>query len=57
MSLGNYPQEAIVQYPFSIYFYLVLGIITLTKIFDNQKNVEQLAISKPKKKVIDYRVV
>jgi hypothetical protein len=57
MSLGNYPQEAIVQYPFSIYFYLVLAIITLTKIFDNQKNGEQLAISKPKKKVIDYRVV
>jgi len=56
MSLGNYPQEAIVQYPLSIYFYLVLAIITLTKIFDNQKLDEVLAVSKPVKKIIDYRV-
>jgi putative inorganic carbon (HCO3(-)) transporter len=57
MSLGNYPQEAIVQYPLSIYFYLILAIITLTKIFDNQKNGKELGITKPEKKAIDFRVI
>jgi putative inorganic carbon (HCO3(-)) transporter len=57
-SLANYPQEAIVQYPLSIYFYLVLAIITLTKIFDDRiQDALPHNIAKTKKKIIDYRVV
>ncbi|OAQ38096.1 hypothetical protein A5893_14930 [Pedobacter psychrophilus] len=57
-SLANYPQESIVQYPLSIYFYLVLAIITLTKIFDDRKQEASPTIVKEeKKKIIDYRVV
>jgi hypothetical protein len=32
--IGNYPQEAIVQFPSNIYFYLCVALITLTKQLD-----------------------
>ncbi|MBK0383666.1 O-antigen ligase family protein [Pedobacter sp. SD-b] len=56
-SLANYPQEAIVQYPLSIYFYLVLAIITLTKVFDDKKQGNMVSNLEKKKKLVDYRVV
>ncbi|RRN76853.1 O-antigen ligase domain-containing protein, partial [Pseudoxanthomonas sp. SGD-10] len=31
LAIGSYPQEAIVQFPTSIYFYLVIAIITITR--------------------------
>lgn len=56
LAIANYPQEAIVQYPLSIYFFLVLAIITVTKILDNQ--IDHDAVIAPKKvKKIDARVV
>jgi len=56
LAIGNYPQEAIVQYPLSIYFYLILAIITVTKVLDGKTEYkEEDTAEKPKK--IDYRVV
>lgn len=38
LNLGNYPQEALVQFPTSIYFYLVIALINLTCNLDQEKN-------------------
>ncbi len=37
-NIGNYPQEALVQFPSNIYFYLVTALITITLRLDKQKN-------------------
>lgn len=37
-NIGNYPQEALVQFPSNIYFYLVAALITITYQLDKQKN-------------------
>lgn len=36
LAIGSYPQEAIVQFPTSIYFYLVVAIITITRQLDEK---------------------
>ncbi len=36
--IANFPQEALVQYPSNVYFYLVLALIGITKRLDNQQN-------------------
>lgn len=36
-AIGNYPQEAIVQFPSNIYFYLFAALITITKRLDIEK--------------------
>lgn len=36
--IGNYPQEAIVQFPSNVYFYLVAALIVITKRIDDQQN-------------------
>lgn len=36
-AIGNYPQEAIVQFPSNIYFYLFAALITVTKRLDIEK--------------------
>ena len=38
LNIGNYPQEAFVQFPISIYFYLFLAIINITLILYNKTN-------------------
>ncbi|WP_240609302.1 O-antigen ligase family protein [Flavipsychrobacter stenotrophus] len=38
LNVGNYPQEAIVQYPSNVYFYLVIAIIGVTLRLDKQQN-------------------
>ena len=38
LNLGNYPQEALVQLPVSIYFYLVIALINITYNLDQEKN-------------------
>ncbi|MGV3706035.1 MAG: O-antigen ligase family protein [Arcticibacter sp.] len=40
-AVGNYPQEAIVQYPSNIYFYFFAALITITKRLDitKRKNI------------------
>ncbi len=36
--IGNYPQEALVQYPSNVNFYLVIAMINVLMRIDNQKN-------------------
>jgi hypothetical protein len=36
--IANFPQEALVQFPSNVYFYLVLALIGVTKRLDNQQN-------------------
>ena len=36
--IANFPQEALVQFPSNVYFYLVLALIGITKRLDNQQN-------------------
>jgi hypothetical protein len=56
LTIANYPQEAIVQYPLSIYFYMILAIITVTKLLDNQ--IDHTKLPEPEKpRKIDTRVV
>jgi hypothetical protein len=41
-NIGNYPQEALVQFPSNIYFYLVVAVINITKKIDDRER-ERLA--------------
>lgn len=41
LNIGNYPQEALVQFPVSIYFYLAVALINITYNLDQQKNAQQ----------------
>ncbi|MGV3599949.1 MAG: O-antigen ligase family protein [Dyadobacter fermentans] len=36
-NVGNYPQEALVQFPSNIYFYLAAAIINITRIIDERE--------------------
>ena len=38
LDIGNYPQQAFVQYPTNILFYLAMAIINVTMRLDKQKN-------------------
>jgi putative inorganic carbon (HCO3(-)) transporter len=38
LNIGNYPQEALVQYPSNVYFYLVVALITVTLRLDKKQN-------------------
>ena len=49
-NIGNYPQEALVQFPSNIYFYLATALINITKIIDNKEiaaKEKREAISEP----------
>ena len=37
-NVGNYPQEALVQFPSNVYFYLVVALIVVVKRIDKQQN-------------------
>jgi putative inorganic carbon (hco3(-)) transporter len=37
-NIGNFPQEALVQYPSNVFFYLVAALIVILKRMDDQKN-------------------
>lgn len=39
LHIGNYPQEALVQLPSSVYFYLVTALIVVTKKLDDQQQL------------------
>jgi hypothetical protein len=45
LDIGNYPQQAFVQYPTNILFYLAMAIINVTMRLDKQKNEAQPAIT------------
>jgi putative inorganic carbon (HCO3(-)) transporter len=38
LNIGNYPQEALVQFPSTTLFYLVVALIMITKRLDNEQN-------------------
>ncbi len=40
LNIGNYPQEALVQFPTSVYFYLFIALIHITLILDKEKQKE-----------------
>jgi putative inorganic carbon (HCO3(-)) transporter len=39
LAIGNYPQEALVQFPISIFFYLIISLIRITSILDQNTTV------------------
>jgi O-antigen ligase len=39
LNIGNYPQEALVQYPINVYFYLVVSLINITYKLDKEKKI------------------
>jgi putative inorganic carbon (HCO3(-)) transporter len=41
-NIGNYPQEALVQFPSNVYFYLVAALINITYKLDQEKQNEHL---------------
>jgi hypothetical protein len=45
ITIGNYPQEAITQYPLNVYFFLVAALIDATYNLDKEKKEEKLKIS------------
>ncbi|MBD3749171.1 MAG: O-antigen ligase family protein [Sphingobacteriales bacterium] len=53
ISIANFPQEAIVQYPMSVFFYLFLALIRVTKVLDDKKHAEENNIQKKVIKVIE----
>ena len=38
--IGNYPQEALVQFPSNVYFYLVTALIVVVKRIDDQQQID-----------------
>jgi putative inorganic carbon (HCO3(-)) transporter len=40
LNIGNYPQEALVQFPTNIYFYLVVAIINVSMRMDRESRME-----------------
>ncbi|MBC7553567.1 MAG: O-antigen ligase family protein [Taibaiella sp.] len=44
LNFGNYPQEALVQYPSNVYFYLMAAIITVSLRLDQQQNERKIAV-------------
>lgn len=38
LNIGNYPQEALVQFPSNIYFYLTIALVNVLPIIDKQNN-------------------
>lgn len=46
--LGNYPQEALVQFPTNIMFYLVIALINVTYRLDKEKRAKTLPVGNKK---------
>jgi putative inorganic carbon (HCO3(-)) transporter len=44
ISVGNFPQEAIVQFPLSVYFYMFIAMLNITWRLDQQKQEETLEL-------------
>ncbi|MCF0068929.1 O-antigen ligase family protein [Dyadobacter sp. CY261] len=42
-NIGNYPQEALVQFPSNIYFYLAAAIIKITRVIDESEQREAIS--------------
>jgi len=48
IAVGNFPQEAIVQFPLNIFFYLFLALIQVTKVLDDKKFKTEQGITEKK---------
>jgi len=44
LNIGNYPQEALVQFPHSVYFYLFVSLIFITRQLDEEKQAKLLEV-------------
>ncbi len=44
LNIGNFPQEAIVQFPLNVYFYMFIAIINITYRLDKEKQDSKLKI-------------
>jgi putative inorganic carbon (HCO3(-)) transporter len=53
IAIGNFPQEAIVQYPMNIFFYLFLALVKVTKVLDDKKYAEENKIEEKKIKYVE----
>lgn len=53
VAVANFPQEAIVQYPLNIMFYLFLALIQVTKVLDDKKFEKEQQIKEKELKVIE----
>lgn len=45
LNVGSYPQEAVVQFPTNIYFYLYVALINITLKLDQEKQAQKLLIN------------
>jgi hypothetical protein len=43
LNVGNYPQEALVQYPINIYFYMCIALLNITWKLDRQMRPNDVA--------------
>jgi putative inorganic carbon (hco3(-)) transporter len=48
LNMGNYPQEALVQYPINIYFYMAVALINITLRLDKERKISIDVIPKIK---------
>lgn len=53
IAIANFPQEAIVQFPLNVFFYLFLALIHVTKVLDDKKFKEENGIKEKEIKVIE----
>lgn len=53
IAIANFPQEAIVQFPLNVFFYLFLALIHVTKVLDDKKYKEEHGIKEKQIKVIE----
>lgn len=53
IAVANFPQEAIVQFPLNVFFYLFLALIHVTKVLDDKKYKEENGIVEKEIKVIE----
>ena len=53
IAIANFPQEAIVQFPLNVFFYLFLALIHVTKVLDDKKYNEEHGIIEKEIKVIE----
>jgi putative inorganic carbon (HCO3(-)) transporter len=44
LNIGNFPQEALVQFPINIYFYLVIALINITLRLDRELTNKELTV-------------
>jgi hypothetical protein len=46
LNIGNFPQEALVQYPINVYFYLAIALLNVTMKLDKEEQAQILKQSK-----------